>query len=83
MQLSTIVKLALLAAHAGVVMAIPSALEERSFNGLFDNCTTDSDCDAGEICYDGAIVTLFGLPPLCIPDDWNLCGSGTTNTTTD
>ncbi|KAJ3007178.1 hypothetical protein NUW54_g3644 [Trametes sanguinea] len=104
MQFSTFVKLALCATQLGMVTAIPSALEERSLNGIFDNCTTDSDCGAGEYCYDGVILTLFDIPSvryvhlspylyasdpwyavsqLCIPTDWDVCGSGSSDGATD
>ncbi|KAI9068452.1 hypothetical protein FKP32DRAFT_1587653, partial [Trametes sanguinea] len=82
MQFSTFVKLALFATQLGIVTAIPSVLEERSFNGIFDNCTTDSDCGTGEYCYDGIILTFLDIPSLCIPTDWDLCASGSTDGTT-
>ncbi|KAJ3003956.1 hypothetical protein NUW54_g5039 [Trametes sanguinea] len=57
MQFSTVVKLALVAAHVGVAMATPTAFKSRQLD-IF--CTSNADCSTGEECVD--LLGSLGLP---------------------
>ncbi|KAI9069648.1 hypothetical protein FKP32DRAFT_1671201 [Trametes sanguinea] len=69
MQFSTVVKLALVTAQIGMVVATPVAPEAPQLLGL--TCETDADCNSGAVCEDitTLLSSILGIPlPISSPD---------------
>ncbi|KAL7277965.1 hypothetical protein PYCCODRAFT_1467913 [Trametes coccinea BRFM310] len=65
MQFFTFVKLALVAAQIGMVVATPAALKARQLDII---CETDADCSTGEECLSlSSLLGFPGLPGICVP----------------